>query len=132
MSISVDWGNHEETLIIWKFVQEWNTVDIIRAIDATYTLLSLKPIAVNIILDMRHSKKRNQRISSLQRAFNRVFPTNLQKVIILSNSLYWQQFFQLVDQLLDDDKKQDFDYTSDVNMAYSLSGFEADIQENRQ
>jgi len=120
MSIHIGWGNHEETVIIWKFMGNWDSVEFRSGIEQSVQLLKSVQHHVNIIFDMQLAQKRNQNLVSLKRAFSRHMPDNLEKIVVLANTIYWQRIFSSVNQVIYDHERLNLIYTQDVNEAYAL------------
>lgn len=94
MSIYVDWGNQEETLIVWKMGQQWDAEDFIQARQQTRVMIASKPHEVAIIADIRHTLRHPRNILPLLRGSGHTPLPNMGLIIVVSRTSFWSRLLQ--------------------------------------
>jgi hypothetical protein len=98
MSILVDWGNIEETLLVWRFGHRWTGEECAQALEDTNRLAQSKPHPVDLIADMRQSISHPSHLFSLGRHIFAALPANLRSVVVLGLNGYWQRITELLNR----------------------------------
>jgi hypothetical protein len=126
MSISVDWGDAEETIIVWKFEQGWTRGDYYRAYHHFCKLIKQSNQVVNVIADVRRALPApGSSLSILRHAIiNR--HSQVERVAVITVSTFPQQLFALVHRQLPGDWFDKYQFTDSVDEAYEWVKTEAE------
>lgn len=94
MPIIVDWGNLEETIIVWKFRNRWDETDFYDAVERSATLTQSTDACVDYIIDLRQSISSPPNLLAMSRAAiqNHNFE-NQGRTAVITKSSFWQQLF---------------------------------------
>jgi len=118
MSIIVDWGDADDTLLIWHFPHNWTSRDLQNAYGLANDILSKVNYEIDIIFDFGYTINPPQNTIQLCRGLLLHCPHNVRSVIILGRTRYWERIFSLVLRL------QTFEHTvhfvQTVDEAYAL------------
>lgn len=95
MPIVVDWGNVEETIIVWKFRKRWSEADFYAAVERSAALTKSVDMPVNYIIDLQHSISSPPNLLAISRAAmqNHNF-SNQGVTTVITKSAFWQQLFE--------------------------------------
>lgn len=116
--IKVDWGDHEETLIVWHFDDQWYAEDYACAIHQTNLLAMTKPHTVNIIMDLRRTSTLASRL--LQTILDTLpdKSPNLYLSVMITTNKAWQTLFNIITCIYR--RESDVRFVDTVDAAYSL------------
>lgn len=118
MGIITDWGDHDETILVWKFNRTWTAEEFNQAIEQGYQLMTSQPHTVDVICDLQASANMPTTIiHSAQRAYHN-HPDNLGVVAILTRNSMWLSMFELMN--LNPMQLAIFQFVSNVNDAYAF------------
>lgn len=118
--ISVDWGNQEETIIIWKFNGQWDARMFRRAVTKTYRMAEAKPYPVHGIVDMQRALAAPRDMITLIRQALRSGPTvKAGRWVIISESRLWPNLYAMAVRLYRLNTL-DVRFVSSVQEAYDL------------
>ena len=116
--IKVDWGNHEETLIVWHFDDKWYADDYAWALRYTNYLAMTKPHTVNIIMDLRRTETLATNL--LQTILDNLpdKSPNLHVSVLITTNTAWKTMYNIILNIY----KQDIDvrFVDSVDEAYDL------------
>ena len=96
MSIHVDWGNHEETIVVWKFSREWESKDYMQALSKTSTLLRHTTQNINLICDIRLSVQRASNLLVLARLVTQHRPPHIGVMTIIVANEFWKNMADIL------------------------------------
>lgn len=118
MSIKVDWGNAEDTLLIWRFQKDWTPRDLQNACSMAETIVAQKNQAVDVILDFGYTLTPPPNTITLIRSLLLHFPANTGKIVILGRTGFWEQIFTLALKM--GDIRHSIYFARTVDDAYEL------------
>ena len=87
-SIIVDWGNFEETFVVWKFNHKWATDDFGEALKELNALVASKPYRTGCIADMRYTYLSDKNLMLIARMLQNQVPSNLGCIVLIVSSDY--------------------------------------------
>lgn len=95
MSIVVDWGNAEDTFLIWRFDGAWTWKEVHSSFEVLHEL-SHDKADFDVMLDLRscHSVQPNL-LSHLVRLSGNM-PHNLRRTVVISHSPFLERFYQML------------------------------------
>ncbi|MGB1285684.1 MAG: hypothetical protein ACPG7F_04040 [Aggregatilineales bacterium] len=96
MTILVDWGNYEETILVWKFSREWQTSHYMEALRQSNSLALTKAHQVNLICDIRMTTQRASNLMTLSRLVIQYRPANVDVMVIIVVNRFWKQMAEIL------------------------------------
>ncbi len=94
--ILTDWGNQEETLLVWKFEVGWTITDLYESIYAAKRMIESKTYMVDVIIDLRRSIQiPDGIISAVIYAFE-TLPSNTGTTAIITTNTAWQMLYTII------------------------------------
>jgi hypothetical protein len=96
MSITLDWGDFDETFLVWNFAGKWSAEEFYQTIEQLKQLSMTKPYAVNIMVDMRLSLAAPNNLLTLLRVAVKSKVQNIGRIIVISKSNFWLQMYQML------------------------------------
>ena len=116
MGILVDWGNEDETILMWRFPMRWTGDDFYQALQTTQALVVHKTCAVDVLVDMQQALQSPTNLLSLfKNGLSKPIP-NLRHIIIISQSRYFVSLYAVLQKLRRDFPKLHF--VEDANEGY--------------
>jgi len=98
MSIHIDWGTRDHTLIVWRAAGDMSLEDYMTASRKTNALLQTVTYPVTILLDLRkcHHTSHNL-IPTLREQIHRLQDFR-GEFVVLSKTQFWQSLYQVAAQ----------------------------------
>jgi hypothetical protein len=119
--IAVDWGNDEETLLIWRFVARWRLRDVFKAVKQSRKLTRNANFPINFMVDLRHSRSWDSMMLLLCHAAAIQTGSQVKRVVIISANPIYKQLWKTAQRLYGAIDYPVY-FVSTVDDAYSLSG----------
>ena len=119
--IAVDWGNDEETLLIWRFVANWRLRDVFKAVKQSRVLTQNTHHTINVMIDMRLSRSWDSMMLLLCHAAAVQANSQVKRVVIISANPVYKQLWKTAQRLYGAVDYPIY-FVSTVDDAYSLSG----------
>lgn len=120
--IEVDWGNVDETLIIWTFYKHWTADDFIHAFDVSENMImkKAKREPIHFMLDIQHTAHLPPDMFTLGRyGIKRATIANQKGLLIIINaSQLWHHLYEMIQVTIPHDLHIHF--AKDANKAYDL------------
>lgn len=91
--IVVDWGDADETLIVWRFEQRWKLNHYFKAVDTMALMANSKRHSVYAIIDLRRATRIPPRPLSIASYGIMRRPRNLALSVAISTMVPHQQIF---------------------------------------
>lgn len=118
--ISVDWGNQDETIIVWKFNGHWDATCFRHAVKKTMRMAKSKPYPVHGMVDMHRALTAPRDMMTLIRqAIRSNTATNYGKWVVISESQLWVNMWQMTHRLYRL-KPRKIHFVSSVQEAYEI------------
>ncbi len=118
MGILVDWGDEDETILMWRFPISWTGDDFYQALQITQELVSEKTCAVDVLVDMQKALQSPTNLLPLfKNGLSKRIP-NLRHIIIISQSRYFVSLYAVLQKLGRDFPKLHF--VENANEGYEL------------
>lgn len=96
--IDVDWGDVNETILVWTFEDGWNTQDFISAFTLSEQMVAekLTPSIIHMLLDVQHTVRLPNDMFTLGRyAINRANKVGFKGLVTIINpTLLWHRFYE--------------------------------------
>ena len=116
--ITVDWGNHDETLLIFRIHQHWTLDEFKSMVQRSQKLIHSKQYPIYILADVQTaSKAPHNFLPTIVRGLSSQPPQDIH-IIVISKSVFWQRLWNMI---------QAFNFHSipvyfvhDANEAYAL------------
>ena len=118
MKIHVDWGNPEETILVWTFENGWGTTDFKEVLPISIEMLSSKEHTVDVLADFQRTFTRPTNLIALAQLGVGQAPPNIGQVVIISRSTFWQWMYQVFSRLYRHDVE--FKFARDASEAYQF------------
>ncbi|GAB4519557.1 MAG: hypothetical protein OHK0046_28620 [Anaerolineae bacterium] len=96
--ILVDWGNAEETLLVWKFEGHWTPEEVFAAVDQVLLFASGYPHMIDIIVDTRRAHLPAHPMNFNHREF-RHKPGNLGQIVVIYEAVLWSMLYDMLTHL---------------------------------
>lgn len=94
----VDWGDLDESLIIWEITGKWSTSVLEQAIHKTFEMMRSKQHAVELIVDARRAHGIPQGAMRLLCVFFKQHPDNLHTVAWICMSSLWKTMWEMAER----------------------------------
>jgi hypothetical protein len=98
MSIHVDWGTSDHTLIIWRAAGDMSLETYTAASRKTNTLLQTVTYPVTILLDLRRCHHTSHNLIPTLREQIRRLQDFQGEIVVLSKTQFWQSLYQVAAQ----------------------------------
>jgi hypothetical protein len=121
MPITVDWGDFEETILIWKIEGNWNIDDYLAARDYALIMVQHRAgVIVDVIADMRRSALMPQNIAWVIRDSLEIAQFNRGVVAVITPTSYWTQLVKTLQKTYFRTVKFPIYFVNTVDEAYEL------------
>ncbi|MCA9885934.1 MAG: hypothetical protein KC615_21975 [Anaerolineae bacterium] len=90
MSINIDWGNVEETILVIKPTLRWTDEDYHREIPLLLEAIQSKPYPVDLIIDLRQVMHNPPNLINICRDARIRFKDLDNLIVVISNNRFWQ------------------------------------------
>jgi hypothetical protein len=122
MPITVDWGDFEETILIWKIEGSWNIEDYLTARDDALQMVQQRAaVIVDVIADLRRSALLPQNIAWVIRDSLEVAQFNRGVVAVITPTSYWTQLVKTLQKTYFRTVKFSIYFVNTVDEAYALA-----------
>jgi len=125
MAIDIDWGNIEETILIWTCDTEWTAEDYYAAVRTSKELIESKPYTVDVMVDMQFNRMRPTMILQLAKFGYRNRCQNVDSVVLIYKNAFWLFLEETLQRIFSRDLNLMF--AQDANEAYHLLAKQATI-----
>ena len=126
--IEVDWGDANETILVWTFSHGWTAQDFTDAfvLSEKYVASKVTPSIVHILIDVQHTAHLPKDMFTLGRyAINRANNRGLKGLIAIINpTALWQRFYDVLKITVP--HSLDIRFAKDADEAYQMM-IEADV-----
>jgi len=120
--IEIDWGNFDETILIWAFHKNWTANDFIDAIGTSTALIHQRTTqgTVHILLDIQHTQHLPSNMFAIGRkAIQRSMQSNHRGLIVVINqSELWNRLYDVLEQMIPN--TLNICFAKDADEAYKL------------
>ena len=89
MAIELDWGNAEETLLIWTCDTHWTSEEYYEAVVAGKNMIESQSHPVDVIVDMQFNRMRPMQLLQLAKYGYRHRSLNVGTVVLIYRSTFW-------------------------------------------
>lgn len=97
--ISVEWGNAEETLLIWRFAESWTLKDFYSALKRSKKMVYKQSETINLMIDMRVSRTWNSMMLLLVHAVLSFKPSEASRTVVISANPIYKQLWKTSQRL---------------------------------
>ena len=126
MTITLDWGDFDETFLVWNFNGKWTADAFYQTIEHLKQLSLSKPYPVNVMVDMRQSLAAPNNLLTLLRVAVKSNVRNIGRVIVISKSGFWLQMYQMLVKTAQLAETTPVTFVGSVDEAYyNIGGFAA-------
>ena len=98
VSIHIEWGSSDQTLLIWRVVGEITLDDYIAASKQTGQLLKSATCSITILFDARKSHHTAHNLIPTMREQIRKLESFRGEMIVLSKTQFWQSLYHVAAQ----------------------------------
>lgn len=131
--IDIDWGNAEETILIWTFYDGWKEQDFLDAIKFSEKLVARKTSSATIhtMIDVQHTGDLPANMFSLGKtAIQRgIESKNDGLIIIINPSELWLRLYEVMSKMIPNNWLR-VHFAKDANEAYAMMN-NTDAQSSR-
>lgn len=121
MPITVDWGDFEETILVWKIEGNWTLEDYLVSRDQGTALAEQRaPVIVDVIADMRRSALMPHNIVAVIRDALEVARFAEGIITVITPTNYWTQLVHSMQKTYFRTVKFPIVFVRDVDAAYEL------------
>lgn len=118
MTIELDWGNADESLLIWTCDRHWTHDDYYEAVQTCVAMINGQSHPVDVIVDMQFNKMRPQMLLQLAKYGFRHRSANVGTVVLIYRSTFWLFLEETLQSIFS--KEFRLLFARDANEAYSL------------
>lgn len=118
MAINIDWGNLEQTILIWTCETEWTTEEYYEAVRESKSLIESKSYDVDVMVDMQFNRMRPTMILQLVKYGLRNRAQNVGTVILIYSNSFWLFMEETLKRVLAGELN--FMFAQDANEAYQI------------
>ena len=122
MPITLNWGDFDETFLVWNFTQNWTTEEFYDLLQELQRYAQPKKQPIKIMVDMRRSMKAPNNLLTLLRIAVKSNIQNIEKIVVISNSNFWIQMYQILVKTTHLDDNTPVTFVNSVDEAYYLIG----------
>lgn len=97
-AITVDWLDDRQTCVLWQFHRRWTADEYFEAVECSNRLIASKWSPVDVIADLGDYVPTTHNVLVLARRGFGYRPANLGRVIIVSQSAFWQRVYRMIGQ----------------------------------
>jgi hypothetical protein len=94
-TIDVRWGDADETYLLWHFHGDWTGESYFNSLLQLWEMMDTKEQRLNLVLDLRTSGKNPSNLTSLIQAAIRKGDCNINRVIVISESRFWESIYEI-------------------------------------
>ena len=116
--ITLDWGDANESILVWTFSDNWTAEDFYLAIEKAETILGPKEKPVHIIVDAQQGFKPPKNLIALSKVGLKRGPTPVKLVVVIAKSRFLQNIYGIVAKMYPGSLKVHF--VNNANEAYQL------------
>lgn len=84
MPITLDWGNFEETFVVWKFELFWTWDELYASLTRLREMLPQQTATYHMIVDTRRCMMPSNSLLANVRTVPRYMPANLDKIVVIT------------------------------------------------
>lgn len=95
MPITVDWGDMDETIIVWKFHFAWTVDDFRHAMQRTVQLKQQVGHDIYVICDLRPVLSYPPNLVTLALEMTKRYPEAAAITVVITPNEFWPRVFQL-------------------------------------
>lgn len=117
MAIELDWGNANETLLIWTCDTHWTSEEYYEAVQTGVEMIDSKAHPVDIIVDMQFNRMRPAMLLQLAKHGYRRRSRNVGTVVLIYRSTFWLFLEETLQSIFSNDFRLLF--VEDANEAYA-------------
>lgn len=128
MTLTLDWGDFDETFVIWSFAGRWTPEEFYTAMEKLRDYGASKPYPVKIMVDMRHSLAAPNNLLTLLRAAVKMNVRNIGQVVVITPSNFWPQMYEMLVKTVKLDGSTPVTFVKTVDDAYSQIGVYAEAE----
>lgn len=118
MAIELDWGNAEESLLIWTCDTHWTTDEYYKAVEVCVDMINRQPHKVDVIVDMQFNRMRPSLLLQLAKFGYRRRSRNVNTVVLIYRNSFWLFLEDMLQRIFANEFN--FLYAQDANEAYAL------------
>lgn len=120
--IDLDWGNADETILVWTFSDGWTAKDLVNAIASSKRMIARRSHRriVHVLMDIQHSQDMPDDMLTLGRyAIKEAIDSGHKGMIIIINpSPLWNHMVGVLKSLISNSIQIEF--ANDANEAYEI------------
>ena len=118
MTIELDWGNAEETILIWTCDTEWTADEYYQAVYDCVEMIDQKPHSVHVMVDMQFNRMRPAMLLQLAKHGYRNRSHNVGSIVLIYRTGFWLFLEDMLQKIFS--KEFPLMFAQDANEAYSL------------
>ena len=118
MSIIVDWGDLDETILMWRFPRQWDGDDILVALDESRRLAESQQHPIDVLVDMQQIRKSPSNLMTIFKFALSQPIVNIRHIIVISYSSYFRSIFNVMQKMYP--KLPKVRFADDANHAYEM------------
>lgn len=120
MNILVDWGDADETLWIWRFMDNWTAKEFKRALAIAQAAIASKRHPVDVIVDIQRTGNLPKNLLSLLRTGIQPVYSHNGAVIVITRSRFWEKIHDLAVALFFHGQSTGIYFVRTTDEAYTL------------
>lgn len=124
--IFVDWGDGDETFLVWKFDGDWNPGEVPQIMYQINEFASERDYPIDLIIDLQRASIHKGNVISMGYTIMSTLNSNIETIIAITRNPFWESIYATIRRVYHTKPLRTFNFVHHADDAYAI------IESNRE